>query len=161
MHIHVIAWLLCCYAISSTVASTSFPIPTGGHHLLLQHSPIAVALPPVTRRQMEVLPSQEREPSCSELRSMWRHMRRMGRQMEFTNEIPKMQDPFTASAMRYGGGRRRPSKYPDPNPYSAAKSSSASKDTVFQRKTDFVHSPKGQFGEIVKDPNELYGPNRV
>ncbi|XP_055951570.1 uncharacterized protein LOC129987636 [Argiope bruennichi] len=161
MYVQVLAWLLCCYAISRSRATTSFPIPPSGHHLLLQHSPIAVALPPVARRQMEILPAQEREPSCSELRSMWRHMRRMGRQMEFTNEIPKLQDPFTASAMRYGTGRRRPSKYPDPNPYSAAKSSIAAKEQVFH-KTDFVHTPKGQFGSIVKDQNEVYDtPNRI
>ncbi|XP_054717431.1 uncharacterized protein LOC129226829 [Uloborus diversus] len=162
MPVHVIAWLLCCYTVTRSLATTSFPIPPSGHHLLLQHSPVAVALPPVARRQMEVMPSAtEREPSCSELRSMWRHMRRMGRQMEFTNEIPKMQDPFMASAMRYGGVRRRPSKYPDPNPYSSAKSSS--KELVFQ-KADFSGSPnKGQFGEIVRNSNQLYdsSPNTV
>ncbi|XP_042906075.1 uncharacterized protein [Parasteatoda tepidariorum] len=157
MYLQIIAWILLCYTVTKSVASTSFPIPSGGHHLLLQHSPIAVALPPVARRQMEMMPSpaSEREPTCSELRAMWRHMRRMGRQMEFTNEIPKMQDPFTASAMRFGGGRRRPSKYPDPNPYSAAKSSIANKESVFHKTDSFVQN-KGQFGSIMNNQNEVY-----
>lgn len=161
--VHLIAWLILCCSVASSWATTSFPLPPA-HSLLLP-----VALPPVTRRQMEVAPSPpaipgEREPTCSELRSMWRHMRRMGRQMEFTNEIPKMQDPFTASAMdRYGaGGRRRLSKYPDPNPYSGAAKSSTKDHAVFQ-KTDLVHTSKGQFGEIVRDSNhkQSYSPNRI
>ncbi|GIY44241.1 uncharacterized protein CEXT_596301 [Caerostris extrusa] len=59
------------------------------------------------------------------------------------------------------GRTERPSKYPDPNPYSAAKSSIAAKEQVFH-KTDFFHTPKGQFGDIIKDQNEVYDtPNRI
>lgn len=166
---HLTAWLFLCCCAAGSWATTSFPLPPA-HPLLLP-----VALPPVTRRQMEVAPSPpvvpgEREPTCSELRSMWRHMRRMGRQMEFTNEIPKMQDPFTASALdRYGSGRRRLSKYPDPNPYtSVGKSSSSSKDHAVFHKTDFLHTP-GQFGDVVKDSSSRqqlqqsspFSPNRI
>ncbi|KAG8188875.1 hypothetical protein JTE90_018280 [Oedothorax gibbosus] len=151
---HTPLFLLALLAIvtSKTTASTSFPIAPRGHHLYLQHRPPpnALALPPVARRQMETLPTTEREPTCQELRSMWRHMRRMGRQMEFTNEIPKIQDPFTASAVRFGASRRRPSKYPDPNPYSAAKSNLASKEAMYHA--------KGQFGAVIKDQNEVMVP---
>lgn len=160
--IQLIAWLIISCCATSLWATTSFPL-SPAHPLLLP-----VALPPVTRRQMEVAPSPsavpgEREPTCSELRSMWRHMRRMGRQMEFSNEIPKMQDPFTASAMnRYAGGRRRPSKYPDPNPYSSAAKSSMKDHSVFH-KTDFVHTPQGKFGEVIRDSSrqQSYSPNRI
>lgn len=156
MHTPLVLLLLVFLSRKGT-ASSSFPVPPSGHHLFLQHAPTSLALPPVARRQMETLPV-EREPTCHELRSMWRHMRRMGRQMEFTNEIPKIQDPFTASAVRYAGGRRRPSKYPDPNPYSAAKSSIASKEALFHSTNN---SPGGgQFGAIVKGQNEVF-PNRI
>lgn len=160
--VHLIAWLITCCCVTSLWATTSFPLPPA-HSLLLP-----VALPPVTRRQMEVAPSPqaipgEREPSCSELRSMWRHMRRMGRQMEFTNEIPKIQDPFTATAMdRYPGGRRRPSKYPDPNPYTSAAKSSMKDHSVFH-KMDSNHTPKGKFGEVIRDSvhQNSFSPNRI
>ncbi|XP_064487684.1 uncharacterized protein LOC135399880 [Ornithodoros turicata] len=45
----------------------------------------------VARRQMETLPPHmaQPEPSCSQLRAMWRHMHRMARHSQVTNEIPR------------------------------------------------------------------------
>jgi hypothetical protein len=35
------------------------------------------------------------EPSCEELRAMWRFSKRQSRASEITNEIPTYHDPFT------------------------------------------------------------------
>lgn len=35
------------------------------------------------------------EPSCEELKAMWRFSKRQSRAAEITNEIPRYRDPFT------------------------------------------------------------------
>ncbi|KAG8233250.1 hypothetical protein J437_LFUL013513 [Ladona fulva] len=41
--------------------------------------------------------SSQREPSCEELREMWRFSKRQSRAAEITNEIPSYRDPFAYS----------------------------------------------------------------
>lgn len=53
----------------------------------------------VHRRQSEQIPRHlpevsEPVPSCAELRAMWRHMNRMARHSELTNEIPQFPNTF-------------------------------------------------------------------
>lgn len=43
----------------------------------------------VDRRQIEQLPAPLPEPSCAQLRAMWRQMHRMARHSQLTNEIPQ------------------------------------------------------------------------
>jgi hypothetical protein len=59
------------------------------------------------------------EPSCDELRAMWRFSKRQSRATEITNEIPTYRDPFAynmwepyARPRSVAGGRRR-----GPDPY--------------------------------------------
>lgn len=49
------------------------------------------------RRSSEVAVTKDAiaEPSCEELKAMWRFSKRQSRAAEITNEIPMYRDPFT------------------------------------------------------------------
>lgn len=50
------------------------------------------------RRTSEVVTAKDAvsaEPSCEELKAMWRFSKRQSRAAEITNEIPMYRDPFT------------------------------------------------------------------
>lgn len=58
------------------------------------------------------------EPSCEQLRAMWRYSKRQSRATEITNEIPTYRDPFVynvwepyARPRSVGGGRSRSDNY--------------------------------------------------
>lgn len=48
-----------------------------------------------------------KEPSCEELRAMWRFSKRQSRAAEVTNEIPTYRDPFAFNVWEEYGARPR------------------------------------------------------
>jgi len=72
---------------------TSIALPT---MLVLASNAAAVRDGPVRRFQnlAKILPPSTGEPSCEDLRVMWRFSRRQNRLAEMTNELPTHRDPF-------------------------------------------------------------------
>ncbi|XP_022255247.1 uncharacterized protein LOC106470905 isoform X2 [Limulus polyphemus] len=105
----------------------------------------------VSRRQMEQIPSHlpefsEPEPTCAELRAVWRHMRRMARHSEITNEIPTF--PVTSYPQGFFGylvDKPRSSIFPKTKPSNRNRSS--------LRVPVEVYAPEyPKFGKILRGP---------
>ncbi|XP_076358608.1 uncharacterized protein LOC143251121 isoform X3 [Tachypleus tridentatus] len=107
----------------------------------------------VSRRQMEQIPSHlpefsEPEPTCAELRAVWRHMRRMARHSEITNEIPTF--PVTSYPQALFGylvDKPRSSSFPKTKPTNRNRSGLRVPVEVY-----VPEYPK--FGKILREPVE-------
>ncbi|XP_034240425.1 uncharacterized protein LOC117644869 isoform X1 [Thrips palmi] len=62
--------------------------------LLLLVLPLVAALPHSPQELVPLDRLGEREPSCDQLRAMWRFSKRQSRAAQITNEIPTYRDPF-------------------------------------------------------------------